>query len=73
MATFFLAIGFIAFFFILMSVRLIFLKGGKFKGTCASQKAEGGTCGYCGDHVNAGESCKKDRKKSAIEKALFRF
>ena len=72
MATVLLAIGFIALFFILMSVRLIFIKGGKFKGTCASQSEEGGSCGYCGEDVNAGESCKKE-KKSAIEKVLFRF
>ena len=72
MATVLLTIGIFAIFFIFMSVRLLFLKGGKFRGTCASQKAEGGTCGYCGEDVNAGESCKKE-KKSAIEKVLFRF
>ena len=72
MATVLLTIGIFAIFFIFMSVRLLFLKGGKFRGTCASRKVEGGTCGYCREDVNAGESCKKE-KKSAIEKVLFRF
>ena len=72
MATVLLTIGIFAIFFIFMSVRLIFLKGGKFRGTCASQKAEGGTCGYCGEDVKAGDSCKKE-KRSAIEKVLLRF
>lgn len=73
MTTVLLAIGFFAIFFLLMSVRLIFLKDGKFRGTCASQKAEGGSCGVCGTDVNPGESCKKSRTKSAIEKLLFKF
>ena len=73
MITVLLAIGFIALFFILMSVRLIFLKDGKFRGTCASQRAEGGSCGLCGEDVNEGESCKKSKAKSAIEKLLFKY
>ena len=52
MTTFFLVLGFVALFFGLMSVRLIFLKDGEFKGTCASQNPylnkEGATCGFCG-------------------------
>ncbi len=55
MATVLLAIGFTALFFILMSVRLILLKKGEFKGTCASQNPflnkEGATCGNCGKEV----------------------
>lgn len=54
-------IGFIALFFILMSVRLILLDKGEFKGTCASQSPflnkEGGTCGYCGKNISQGEQC----------------
>lgn len=73
MATVLLAIGFIAIFFVLMSVRLIFIKDGKFKGTCASQREEGGTCGLCGDHVNAGESCKSEQGKSAIQKVFSKL
>ncbi|UZR93522.1 hypothetical protein [Chondrinema litorale] len=52
MATVLLGIGFIALFFVLMSVRLIFLKNGEFKGTCASQSPflqnDGVTCSLCG-------------------------
>ncbi len=73
MATVLLTIGMLLIFFLFMSVRLIFLKNGKFRGTCASRKAEGGTCGSCGENVNAGESCKKDQEKSAVEKVLFKF
>lgn len=73
MITVLLAIGFIALFFILMSVRLIFLKDGKFRGTCASQRAEGASCGHCGKNVNAGESCEKNETKTAMEKMIFNF
>lgn len=54
MATIFLTIGILALFFIGLSVRLIFLKDGEFKGTCASQSPEllkkGVDCG-CGKKV----------------------
>lgn len=40
MATLFLTIGILALFFVGLSVRLIFLKNGEFKGTCASQSPE---------------------------------
>lgn len=57
-----LSIGILALFFILMSVRLIFVKDGEFRGTCASQspwlKEEGATCGYCGKTLTADDkSC----------------
>ncbi|MDZ7604630.1 MAG: hypothetical protein U5K79_03370 [Cyclobacteriaceae bacterium] len=69
MTTVLLTIGLLAVFFIFMSVRLIFLKNGQFKGTCASQSPflnkEGGTCGYCGRNIDAGESCKKEEEKAA--------
>ena len=52
MAGFLVVLAFIGFFFILMSVRLIFLKKGEFKGTCASQSPflnkSGEPCGFCG-------------------------
>ena len=74
MATVFLTIGFIAAFFILMSVRLIFLKDGKFKGTCASQSPflnkEGATCGYCGKKVGEGEC---ENQESEVNKVLSKF
>ncbi len=55
-----LSIGVLALFFILMSVRLILVKGGEFRGTCASQSPwlnkEGATCGYCGKTLTASDS-----------------
>jgi hypothetical protein len=69
MATLFLTLGFVAAFFILMSVRLI-IKKEEFKGTCASQnpflQKQGITCG-CGDSG----SCK--RELTEVEKVLARF
>lgn len=59
MTVFLLTITVLALFFILMSVRLIFLKDGEFKGTCASQSPflnkEGETCGYCGKTMSAAD------------------
>jgi len=64
MAVVLLSIGFLAVFFIFMSVRILFLKNGEFKGTCASQSPwlnkEGAACGYCGKTLSAGESCGRD-------------
>ena len=75
MATVLLGIGFIALFFVLMSVRLIFLKNGQFKGTCASQspflQKEGGTCGYCGKDLAAGEQCANP--DSEVNKVMSKF
>jgi hypothetical protein len=59
MTVFLLSIGIFGLFFILMSVRLLFLKKGEFRGTCASQSPwlnkEGVTCGYCGKTLNEGD------------------
>ena len=75
MTTVLLAIGVIALFFILMSVRLLFLKGGEFKGTCASQNPflnkEGEACGFCGKKVEPGAPC--GNPESEVEKVLSRF
>lgn len=75
MTTVFLAIGFVALFFILMCVRLIFLKNGEFKGTCASQSPflnkEGTTCGYCGKEVKKDAPC--GNPDSEVNKVLARF
>lgn len=61
MTTVLLGIGFVAVFFVFMSVRLIFLKNGEFKGTCASQNPylnkEGEACGFCGKTVTPGAEC----------------
>lgn len=75
MTIFFVTIGFIAIFFILMSVRLLLLKKGEFKGTCASQSPflnkEGATCGYCGKNVSQGEAC--GNPESEVNKVLSKF
>lgn len=73
MATALVAIGLIGIFFVSMSVRMIFIKGGRFRGTCASQSPflgnESGTCGYCG---KKGEGkCQKEEPVS--EKAMSSF
>ena len=64
MALILISIGFVAVFFILMSVRILFVKDGEFRGTCASQSPwlnkEGVTCGYCGRNLEGGESCGKE-------------
>ena len=58
------AIILVAFFFFALSLRIIFLKDGEFKGTCASQNpllnSEGEQCGYCGKVVSPGSECKKE-------------
>ena len=63
MITIFLSISFVALFFLGLSVRLIFLDKGEFKGTCASQNpylnSEGVACGHCGKIVTAESSCEK--------------
>jgi hypothetical protein len=77
MATVLLGIGFVALFFILMSVRLIFLKDGQFKGTCASQNPflnkEGESCGFCGR--KPGEACGNPdgEPQNEVEKVLSKF
>lgn len=69
-----LAIILVGLFFGLMSVRLIFLKKGEFKGTCASQSPflnkNGVTCGYCGRKVSEGEPC--GNPDSEVNKVLSR-
>lgn len=64
MSVLLITIGFIGLFFILMSVRILLVKNGEFRGTCASQSPwlnkEGVTCGYCGKTLTAGETCGKD-------------
>lgn len=78
MTTVLLGIGFVALFFVLMSVRLIFLKKGEFKGTCASQSPflnkEGVTCSYCGKKVGEGMDCgDSQQEESEVNKVLSRF
>jgi hypothetical protein len=71
MTLFLLTIGILALFFILMSVRLLFLKNGEFKGTCASQSPflnkDGVTCGYCGKTLSASDqACGDTDEKSDL-------
>ena len=62
MATVLLGIGIVGLFFVLMSVRLIFIKDGEFRGTCASQSPylnkEGITCNVCGKEVGTCDTAK---------------
>jgi hypothetical protein len=70
MAVFILTVGVFALFFALMSVRLIFLKNGEFRGTCATQNPmlakEGITCGYCGKIVGEGDTACGDPEKGKL-------
>jgi hypothetical protein len=64
-----LTLGIFALFFILMSVRLLFVKNGEFRGTCATQSPflakEGIKCGYCGKVIGEGDAC-GDPEKAAL-------
>ena len=64
MMVFLFSLGVFALFFALMAVRLIFVKNGEFRGTCATQSPflakEGVVCGYCGKTVGEGDSCQED-------------
>jgi len=75
MTTFFLTIGLIAVFFVFMSVRLLLLKKGEFKGTCASQSPflnkEGAPCGYCGKVISEDQSC--GNPDNEVDKVLAKF
>ena len=72
MTTVILAIILVGIFFLLMSIRLIFVKGGKFRGTCASQSPflhkEGVSCGACGRKVEPGDQC-----QSEVNEVLSKF
>ncbi len=76
MATLLVAIGFLAIFFAFMSVRLIFLKKGEFKGTCASQNPflnkDGEACGFCGKMPG---SCENDEEgpQNEVDKVMGQF
>ena len=71
MTTALIAITFLALFFVLMSVRLLLVKGGTFRGTCASQspflRNQGGTCGYCGRDMDHSQSCGKEEEEKRLQ------
>ncbi len=75
MNTFVFTLILIGLFFVGMSVRLILLKNGEFKGTCASQSPflnkEGVKCGYCGKDLKAGEAC--GNPDNEVDKVLSKF
>ena len=62
-------------FFIGMSVRLLLLNNGEFKGTCASQalflNKEDVKCGFCGKEMKKGESC--GNPDNEVDKVLAQF
>ena len=68
--TLYLTLGLVGIYFVLMSVRLIFLKNGEFKGTCASQspflRTEGVTCNYCGKDLGSCDS----ENESEVDKVM---
>lgn len=71
MAVVLISIGIMALFFVLLSVRLLLIKDGEFRGTCASQspwlRKEGEACGFCGRDLTAGETCgKSDAESTAM-------
>ena len=66
MTTALLAVALLGIGFAFIAIRILLIKGGEFKGTCASnnplvQKADG-SCGYCGR--SAGEFCKEGEVKA---------
>jgi len=68
MAVFLVTLAIFGLFFALMSVRLLFIKNGEFRGTCATQSPylakEGITCGYCGKTIGEGEACANADKQN---------
>lgn len=79
MNVFYATLAIVGGFFALMSVRIIFLKDGKFKGTCASQSPflnkEGVTCSLCGKEVTSETKCDEDdgEETSEVNKVLSKF
>jgi hypothetical protein len=59
---FLITIGFLAFVFIGIGIKVLLKENGKFSGTCASQSpflnTEGESCGLCG--ASPEEKCKND-------------
>ncbi len=60
MATVLLSIAILVIFFFFMSIRILFVKDGKFRGTCSAGKEGGGSCGLCGRNPDEGDQCGKE-------------
>lgn len=71
-----LTLALMAVYFIFMSVRILLLKNGQFKGTCASQspflQREGTTCGYCGKEVGSCDN-EDNTEDNEVNKVLSKF
>ena len=71
-----LTLAIMAIYFIFMSVRILLLKNGEFKGTCASQspflRKEGTNCGYCGKKIGSCEN-EDSSEESEVTKVLNKF
>lgn len=69
MAIFLFSLAVFALFFVLMAVRLLLIKNGEFRGTCATQSPqlmkEGITCGLCGKVMGEGEACGDPEKQES--------
>ncbi len=75
MTVFLFTLGIFALFFVLMSVRLLFIKNGEFRGTCATQSPylakEGITCGYCGKTLGEGDTACGDPEQAGRDMAAL--
>lgn len=64
-----LAVVFVGLAILLFSVRILLIKNGQFKGTCANNnpfmQKQGVTCGVCGR--KAGEPCQEDSDQKQKE------
>jgi len=65
------AIALVGLAFAFISIRILLIKGGQFKGTCANNnpflQKQGVTCGVCGKP--AGDACDSDKIKLEPAKA----
>lgn len=73
-----IVILFIAIFFTLMSVRVLLKKGGKFKGTCASQnpflsKDPSKPCGYCGRQADEEGNSECSKEDNIVHNVISSF
>lgn len=69
MLVFVLSLALVALFFICLSVRILFRRGGEFRGTCSSYspwlKGKGSRCGVCGQVVAQDGLCRRDASNKA--------